>query len=111
MLMTMMLMVFQEGEGVWMTGERGDRMEAVVRRALVSLRNTILDEVRKQPGVRFAFVVEGGTALTGLLPGITDQAPAASRIISPWRRLFSSQLELSVATSAPIEMPECSQPR
>jgi isoquinoline 1-oxidoreductase beta subunit len=29
-----------------------------------------LDEVRKQPGVRHAFVVEGGTALNGLLGGV-----------------------------------------
>ena len=29
-----------------------------------------LDVVRKQPGVRHAFVVEGGTALTGLLGGV-----------------------------------------
>jgi isoquinoline 1-oxidoreductase beta subunit len=29
-----------------------------------------LDEIRSQPGVRHAFVVEGGTELNGLLPGV-----------------------------------------
>jgi isoquinoline 1-oxidoreductase subunit beta len=29
-----------------------------------------LDEIKVQPGVKHAFVVEGGTALTGLLPGV-----------------------------------------
>lgn len=51
------------------------------------VRGANLDEVRGQPGVRHAFIIEGGTDLEGLLPGVAIVADNTWAAFNARRRL------------------------